>query len=180
MATSRKTAISVVLVILLVGCSFVAGRLSTVSWSSTVTQTQPEARPIFKITVDNGKISGIVDTAITAAQGTSIIPANTPLDLPLASTPELSFYSEHFMGTITFGASVAQAAAPTTQTCAVQTSTPSATDIIASSKGTKYYFANCSEAKKIKAENIVHFSSESEAKQAGYQPSQCVTTRATL
>lgn len=45
---------------------------------------------------------------------------------------------------------------------------------VASASGTKYYFQVCPEVKRIKEENLVWFDSEEEAKESGYEPSQCV------
>lgn len=45
---------------------------------------------------------------------------------------------------------------------------------VASVNGTKYYFPECAEVKRIKEENRISFASEAEARDAGYEPGACV------
>lgn len=51
----------------------------------------------------------------------------------------------------------------------VGTSTPAGGGFVASKQGKKYFPMDCGSAKTIKEENRVYFSSEEEAKQAGYE-----------
>ena len=46
--------------------------------------------------------------------------------------------------------------------------------LVASVNGTKYYFPDCTEVKRIKEENRISFASEAEARDQGYEPSACV------
>lgn len=54
------------------------------------------------------------------------------------------------------------------------TSSNTSDNFVAALSGTKYYFANCSEVKRIKEENRIFFNSEQEAIDAGYEASSCV------
>jgi hypothetical protein len=49
--------------------------------------------------------------------------------------------------------------------------------IVASSRGKKYYYADCPEVKQIKPENLVSFKSEAEAKAVGLTASQCILSK---
>lgn len=46
--------------------------------------------------------------------------------------------------------------------------TPVTGEVVASSKGTKYHYPNCSGAKAISPANLIHFASAREAEAAGY------------
>lgn len=173
MAISRKAITTPLLALLFGGCTFMAGRLSVAPWHYTAVQSAMPPRPTFTLQIGDGKITGTADAAITVSHDATVIPAQAPIDLPISAATTLNLYTDQFLGKV-----VVNPLATTTTTCTLPTAAAPSTAIIASSKGTKYYFADCSEAKKIKTENVVHFSSEAEAKQAGYQPSQCVTTRA--
>ena len=172
MAISRKAITTPVLALLFGGCTFMGGRFSVAPWHYTATQSAMPPRPTFALQIGDGKITGTADTAITVSHDTTIIPAQTPIDLPVDTITTLNLYTDQFLGKV-----VVNPLSSTTTACTLPEAATPNTAIVASSKGTKYYFADCSEAKKIKEENVVHFSSEAEAKQAGYQPSQCVMTR---
>ena len=68
---------------------------------------------------------------------------------------------------------VASTSAGTTES---STATPSK-KIVASSRGKKYYYADCPEVKQIKPENLVSFKSEAEAKAVGLTASQCILSK---
>lgn len=48
---------------------------------------------------------------------------------------------------------------------------------VASANGTKYYVPDCAEVRRIKEENKIWFDSEEEAKESGYEASECVKRR---
>jgi len=61
-----------------------------------------------------------------------------------------------------------------TKTTSPTTQSTLSDSFVAALTGTKYYFASCSEVKRIKEENRIFFSSEQEAIDAGYEASSCV------
>lgn len=63
---------------------------------------------------------------------------------------------------------------PSTGTTEPSSSAAASEEIIASKNGTKYYFASCSSARRIKPENRVTFPSAKAAENAGYSASECV------
>ncbi len=172
MAISRKAITTPLLALLFGGCTFMAGRLSVAPWHYMAVQSTMPTRPAFTLQIGDGKITGTADAAITVSRDATIIPAQAPIDLPISAATTLNLYTDQFVGKV-----IVNPLSTTATACSLPAAVPS-TAIVASNKGTKYYFADCSEAKKIKSDNIVHFGSEAEAKQAGYQPSQCVATRA--
>lgn len=66
---------------------------------------------------------------------------------------------------------ITQKPAPDNQGALVINATTDSAQLVGSKNGTKYYYPWCSGVKNINPENLIHFSSKSEAQARGYTPS---------
>lgn len=158
---------------LALSCAFGAGWFAQTALQvpSVDLQTAP-ARPEFSLTLNGSTFQRSGDAALTVTRNDTVLTAEQEKEGSIQAGDVWRFYNDHFLGTITI-ASV-PTAANATETSPNLTAEQK---FVASSKGTKYYYSDCSEAKRIKSENMVTFPSAAAAQSAGYSPSQCVMQR---
>lgn len=156
--------------------AFLLGQLLQTPFDPAITFEEAPPRPTFSLTIDAATATGDVDAAIIMQIGDRVIPSGS-ISEPFTPGEPFTLYTEDFVGTFTITQPPQQERGQTEAQLDVTDLIPTADLFVASKNGSKYYFPDCSHAKRIKPENLVDFPSAAAAEQAGYEPSACVSNK---
>lgn len=151
-----KDAFLILTVICVAVCSFVLGRISVVdnkSQNPVVVKFDPSITDYFYKSESSGQVNVPSSSSLKASAGDILETSNNASEYEPEITSEQS----------------------STKTLSSENSQKS--DIVASSRGSKYYYTYCSGAKTLSEANKVYFSSEEEAEANGYSLSSPCTKK---